>query len=97
MMLAYHNDPSIKTALLAQLEGHRLADQIVKGQYWQNGKGCAVGCTIHSGNHAEYETRFGIPQALARLEDMIFEGLPNDLAMVWPGRFTSAKIGRAHV
>ena len=89
-MIAYHNDPSIKSAILAQLETHRQADQIVKGQFWENGKGCAVGCTIHSGNFIEYEARFGIPLMLARLEDAIFEELPNHLAMGWPERFMAA-------
>ena len=89
-MIAYLGNPQIKTDIIAQLEAHRRADQIVKGQYWQNGKGCAVGCTIHSGQHSEYEPRFGIPSLLAGLEDCIFEGLPNDRAMDWPVRFMSA-------
>ena len=96
-MLAYHNDPAIKSKLLADLQAHADADRLVKGQYWENGKGCAVGCTLHSlgvdgaaSNHAEYETRLGIPQMLARLEDTIFEGLPNADAMQWPMRFSAA-------
>jgi len=89
-MFAYHNDPSIKEAILAQLSSHALADELVKGLYWEDGKGCAVGCTIHSGDHAEYESRFGIPQMLAHLEDRIFEGLPNNKAKEWPCRFMGA-------
>jgi hypothetical protein len=89
-MLAYHNDETIKTNILTQLAAHRAADEIVKGRYWEHGKGCAIGCTIYSGRHVEYETRFGVPQVLARLEDRIFEGLPNDVAMTWPERFISA-------
>jgi hypothetical protein len=89
-MRAYHNDPSIKADILAQLAAHRAADQLVRGQYWENGKGCAVGCTIHSGDHLEYETRFGIPVVLARIEDRIFEGLPTASAMEWPERLMRA-------
>src|SRR5580700_4309029 len=89
-MLAYHSDPAQKDAILAKLSAHRLADELVKGQYWENGKGCAVGCTIESGNHAEYEPRFGIPRILARLEDRIFEGLPNGSAKEWPEQFMGA-------
>jgi len=93
-MLAYHNDPNIKSAILAQLEAHAKADEIVQGVSWDNGKGCAVGCTLHSYNHMEYETRFGIPVMLARLEDCIFEGLPNNLAKDWPIKFLrSVKVG----
>src|SRR5262245_12955032 len=89
-MLAYHNRQTDKDAILVQLRAHYEADEIIKGQYWEGGKGCAVGCTIHSGAHVEYEPRFGIPQALARLEDTIFEGLPNGTAKEWPIRFMSA-------
>ena len=89
-MLAYHNDPKIKGDILAQLEAHRAADEIVKGQYWDGGKGCAVACTVHSSDHMQYEERFGIPVMLARLEDSLFEGLPNDIAQQWPIRFMSA-------
>jgi hypothetical protein len=89
-MLAYHNDPAIKAAIIAELERHRAEDRLVKGQYWENGKGCAVGCAIHCGDHARYEGIFGIPRILARLEDCLFEGLPNALAMEWPARFMGA-------
>ncbi len=90
MLIAYHGDEAIKSAILAQLSVHRLADELVKGQYWEDGKGCAVGCTLYSGNHIEYEVRFGIPVVLARLEDRIFEGLPNGRAKAWPERFMGA-------
>jgi hypothetical protein len=89
-LIAYHNDPAEKAAILAQLQAHRDADELVKGKYWQNGKGCAVGCTIHGSDHMLYESLFGIPVMLARLEDRIFEGLPNDRAKEWPIQFMSA-------
>ena len=89
-MKAYHGNSLIKQEILAQLKAHYEADEIVKGIYWQNGKGCAVGCTIHSNDHKEYETRFGIPRIIARLEDVIFENLPNDKAKEWPLTFMKA-------
>lgn len=89
-IIAFTNTTITKPEIIAQLEAHALADEIVKGQYWENGKGCAVGCTIHGRDHAEYETLFGIPQALAHLKDVIFEGLPNDQAKQWPLRFINA-------
>ena len=89
-MLAFHSDPAIKDALLDQLAAHREADELIKGQYWEGGKGCAIGCSIHSGDHMEYERTFGIPVVLARLEDRMFEGLPNRLSRQWPERFSSA-------
>lgn len=41
-MKAFHDDPTLKAALAAQVEAHRAADQIIKGIYWQDGKGCAM-------------------------------------------------------
>lgn len=72
-MLAFLGKPELKTFVLDQLAAHREADRLVKGTYWERGKGCAVGCTLESvrhfngharakidhGNHALYETELG--------------------------------------
>jgi hypothetical protein len=89
-VIAFRNTTVTKAAVLRQLRAHTKADELIKGCYWERGKGCAVGCTIHSSKHVEYESRFGIPQMLAQLEDCIFEGLPNAQAKVWPVIFMSA-------
>ena len=101
-LIAFHGDPKMKAAIMASLAAHREADEIVQGKYWENGKGCAVGCTldavkqfegkraIEHGKHALYERYLGVPQILARLEDRIFEGLSNGAAKAWPERFTGA-------
>jgi hypothetical protein len=89
-MKAYLNKEEIKEQKLLQVRAHRMADQLVKGKYWENGKGCAVGCTVHSSDHSAYEREMGIPRLLARLEDGLFERLPNERAMVWPEEFLSA-------
>ncbi len=101
-LLAYHNNPALKDGVLALLAQHREADQIIRGKYWENGKGCAVGCTLESirqirgasdiehSDHALYERYLGIPIMLARLEDGIFEALENGEAKQWPERFASA-------
>ena len=89
-MLAYHNDPAIKQMFVDRIAAHAAADEIVKGQYWENGKGCAIGCTYHSSDHMAAERQAGIPLMLARLEDRIFEGLPNSEAKAWPLRFAEA-------
>ena len=93
-MEAFHNDPSIKGKYITRLNEHYKADEIVKGQYWENGKGCAVGCTIHSNIHNKYESELGIPEDIAHLQDTIFESLPNELAKQFPLQFLSAiKVG----
>ena len=93
-MEAFHNNPLIKEKYLTRVQAHYQADQIIKGKYWENGKGCAVGCTIHSHNHEEYESKLGIPENIAYLQDSIFESLPNNLAKEFPLQFLSAiKVG----
>jgi hypothetical protein len=91
---AFHGSPEIKAKYLARVRQHREADELIKGQYWQHGKGCAVGCTLeeryNEDKHMAYETDLGIPVALARLEDSIFEGLQDSEAQLWPERFLSA-------
>lgn len=90
MLTAYHGSEAEKQQILTQLRAHRLADELVKGLYWRDGKGCAIGCTLHTADHMEYEKRFGIPVMVAFLEDSIFEGLPNEVALEWPERLMTA-------
>ncbi len=87
---AYHGDPTIKDRHLARVRAHAAADEIVHGLYWQNGKGCAIGCTIHSGDHTAYETEIGVPRILARLEVRLFETMPNWDAKMFPEAFLAA-------
>ncbi|MBU9944795.1 MAG: hypothetical protein KTQ12_09200 [Dermatophilaceae bacterium] len=92
MMLTYHNDPNLKAQVLAELAAHREADQIVQGDYWTDGRGCAVGRLTHDpdGGHDQYPVRWGIPEQLACLEDRVFEGLPESEARLWPERVMAA-------
>ncbi len=84
-----------KDKLISILEAHAEADNIVQGSYWEDGKGCAVGCTLHNygvdtSDHSQYENIFGIPQVLAKLEDTIFEGLSVESSKHWPLLFANA-------
>ena len=90
MLKDFHNKQSIKDEYMNRLKDHRERDEIVKGHYWEHGKGCAVGCTIHGEDHKAYEEELGIPVVLARLEDSIFEGLFNEEAKEFPLDFLSA-------
>lgn len=87
---AFHGQAEIKEKYLARVRAHVAADELIHGRYWENGKGCAVGCTVHSGDHSAYERELGIPRVLARLEDGIFEGLPNGRSKEWPEQFLSS-------
>ena len=89
-MIAFHGKQEIKEKYLARVLAHQKADEIIKGKYWNKGKGCAVGCTIHGSEHSRYETELGIPTWLARVEDRLFEGMSNEKAKEWPARFLKA-------
>lgn len=90
--LSYHGDPALKARLIAEANRHREQGMLVKGVYWKNGKGCAVGCLLRdpSGGHWKFPIEFGIPEFFARLDDAIFEGLPDKDAQLWPARFLEA-------
>lgn len=90
MLIAYHNKPENKEAVIAAMRQHREADEIVKGQYWENGKDCAVGRRYKSSNHALAETVDGVPKALIYMFARIFQRLPAKEALLWPERFFKA-------
>ena len=89
-LIAFHGDPKIKQKYVDRVRAHSEADEIIKGRYWENGKGCAVGCTLHSGDHSSYEDELGLPRIIARLEDRIFEGMSNEKAKEFPLKFLEA-------
>jgi hypothetical protein len=95
METAFNNDQKLKDKYVARVKAHYDADEIVQGVYWQDGKGCAVGCTLEHDNsgvsiHRRMEDELGIPRMIARLEDRIFEGLSNGEAKKFPLRFLEA-------
>jgi hypothetical protein len=87
---AFHGEPAIKAHYLARVQAHRLNDEIRHGYYWKDGRGCGVGCTLHSNDHGAYEQELGIPRVLAYLEDGIFEALPAPHDSAWPEAFLLA-------
>ena len=87
---AYHGDQAIKDKYLARIRAHAAADALTQGIGWDDGKGCAVGCTLEAYDHSLYPIELGIQEWLAHLEDRIFEGLPAAEAMTWPEAFLEA-------
>jgi hypothetical protein len=88
---AYDNDPAFKDRMVAQMRAHAAADEIIKGQYWQQGKGCLVGCAIHGDDHSQFDDIIGPGgHMLAQLADAIFEGATNARAMRFPVEFFEA-------
>jgi hypothetical protein len=89
-MPAFHNSTTVQNMYINRVRAHQLADEIIQGTYWERGRGCAVGCTIHGSEHDKYETELGIPRQLAYLQDRIFEGLPLAEAKNFPLAFLTA-------
>ena len=97
-LIAFHGKQEIKEKYLNRVIEHRKADNIIKGTYWKNGKGCAVGCTLETNNkdniHKLMEIKLGIPEELARTEDWLFENLGNGQAELFPEEFLgSIRVG----
>ena len=74
---AFHNNSQLQQEFLDRAQGHYDADELIHGIYWEDGKGCAIGCMIHSSNHEDLESLYGIPEWLGRLVDVLFEGMEN--------------------
>lgn len=92
-MLSFHNDPAVKAFYVKRMADHLAADEVRQNYgYWEDGKGCSVGCTIHSGDHSAYEREDGpgLPEWLALLQDALFEGLTPAAAMEFTAHFFPA-------
>ena len=92
MLLAFYDKPKLKEKYLKRVQKHYDLDEIIHGVYWDNGKGCAVGCTMEQGGevHKAMEKTLGIPESLCLLEDKLFEGMKNGDAKEFPLRFLKA-------
>src|SRR5688572_25183366 len=84
-MTAFFNEPTLKSAVIERLEQHRRLDQFVQGIYFEDGRGCHLGCLTHSkdSSHEMTERLFGIPIRVAYLLEAVFERLPKDDCECW--------------
>lgn len=66
--------------LRKEVAEHIASDALIRGTYWdaKNGKGCFIGCLTHSDDPAPAFERFGMPIAVLRIAENIFEALPDD-------------------
>ena len=70
--------------LRKEVAAHLAADALTRGVYWGGegnavgGKGCFIGCLTHSSDPAPAFERFGLPIAVMRIAESIFEALPDD-------------------
>jgi hypothetical protein len=65
--------------LAQEVKKHIDADSVTQGYYWEDGKGCFIGCLAHGNDVQQLSVTYGLPSALARICEAIFEGLsPED-------------------
>ena len=84
---AFFNNPKIKEKYLGQIEQHYKLDEIIHRIYWEDGKGCCVGCLVHSSDHKQFEIQIGLPEWLAHLVDFLFENMNKGKAKEFPVQF----------
>jgi len=60
----------------ARMAEHIAADDLIQGIYWQNGKGCFIGCSVHGRDPQILTDEIGLPLTVIRIAEAIFEGLP---------------------
>ena len=61
---------------------HVAADSIIQGIYWDtvNLRGCFIGCLAHNDDPSINEATYGLPIAVQRIAENIFEAIPADEA-----------------
>lgn len=61
---------------------HVAADSIIQGIYWdtENLCGCFIGCLAHDADPSINEATYGMPIAVQRIAENIFEAIPADEA-----------------
>lgn len=72
--LAYGSSEAFKAAVVAEMRRHVELETLIPGEYWKSGKGCFIGCIIHSDNHAAAMKKIGAPLRLGHLCERTFEG-----------------------
>ena len=79
--LSFKNDPKIKDDLIARMDKHIELDNLLQKATGEDGKGCTVWCALNNGsmhygyNPGAFPSILGLPEWLALLQEVIFEGL----------------------
>jgi len=78
---AYHGSEEVKAKYVNRMKAHIEADELDRGIGFENGRGCAVGCTLNKYDHSAFPSELGIPEWAAYLLDTLHENTSDD---VWP-------------
>ena len=91
-VLAYHGKETLKQETIAKMQSHHDADELVKGLYWKQGKGCMIGCLAHRNMdaHEWVAETLGFPLELAYLYDHLFEWQSPEASKSFPLKVLNA-------
>ena len=89
--LTFNNKQSVKDKYVKRMQQHAEADEVIQGTYWEEGKGCFIGCLMEDTQPHDKVDAIGLDPRLTYLLDSIFEGLSNDEAKIF-ARDTIGKI-----
>ena len=91
-MSAFFNEPKLKQAVMDRLREDRRLDRLAQGVYFEDGKGCHLGCLTrcNENSHEAVERMFNIPVRIAYWLEAVFENLPEDQCEWWVIEGTNA-------
>ena len=84
-------DPSNWQARMAR---HIAADKVIQGVYWLDGRGCFIGCSVHGDDPQPLVDEIGLPLAVIRIAEAIFERLPKSDAIEFTKRISAPGVIR---
>jgi hypothetical protein len=93
---SFNNKQELKEKLVSAMIADKESEKIIKGQYYENNKGCNIGCAEYelckilgdkftNSRHKYLAEKLQIPEFLLHLADTIFENLPHNESQNWAG------------
>ena len=83
-MKSFFGKQDVKDNVLARINAHNAADELVRGETWDGKRGRAIGCSLNAYDHKAFESELGLPEWLAILEDTLFENMSVEKSKTWP-------------
>ena len=77
--VSFHDDQAVKNDIQQRMLGHIERDEVIRSIGFANGRGCAVGCTYDTYNHADVARRSGVPVQLIHLLDYLHENTSDEI------------------
>lgn len=85
-----------KQFYLDRIIAHENADEVVRGKTWDGTKGCSIGCTLNDYSHSAYAAAGIGPEWLAKVQDVLFEGMSETKSRTWTSNIVLAIPDRLH-